>query len=244
MEIRKNNGYFWFISPCILVVHERGDKMTQRKLIAIATVAALMAIATPAHAQLDAGDRPSTSGPLTTRDRLHDCRSRVERFQGEVAGRFRICYWYFLYDPDSEVGAKNYAGFWAQGTVNPARRWCVRRARLDLDLPAARRVHARAPKPGTMVRTSSSRRYTTRLKVDAQGHATDNGFISNTFRVFANQMRVTRAEGGGIHRMAWSGGTGRTIAFASGVELSYRPGARLPTVNPNLFAFLVRTNTC
>jgi hypothetical protein len=225
--------------------HERGDRMTRHKLIAVATVAALMAIATPAQAQLDAGDRPSTSGPLTTRDRLHDCRKRVERFQGEVAGRFRICYWYFLYDPDSENhNARNYAGFWAQGTVTPVGEWCARRSHFDLDLPAARRVHARAPKPGTVVRTSSSRRYTTRLKVDAQGHGTDDGFISNTFRVFANQMRVIRAEGGRTHRMAWSGGTGRTIAFASGVELSYRPGARLPIVNPKLFAFLVRTDTC
>jgi hypothetical protein len=216
-----------------------------RKLIALATVVALMAIATPAHAQLDAGDRPSTSGPLTTRDRLHDCRSRVERFQGEVAGRFRICYWYFLYDPDSENNdRKNYAGFWAQGAVTPAGQWCARRARFDLDLPPRRFVHARAPKAGTVLRTSSSRRYTTRLKVDAQGSGTDNGFIANTFRVFANRMTVLRVNNGDIHRMAWSGGTGRTIAFASGVELSYRPGARLPTVNPNLFAFLVRTNTC
>jgi hypothetical protein len=218
--------------------------MTRLKLIAVATVAALVAIVTPAQAQLDAGDRPSTSGPLSTRDRFHECRSRVERFQGEVAGRFRICYWYFLYDPDSENhGRRNYAGFWAQGTVTPVGRWCARRARFDLDLPPARFVHARAPKAGTVVRTSSSRRYTTRLKVDAQGHG-DNGFISNTFRVFANRMRVVRADEGRIHRMAWSGGTGRTIAFASGVELSYRPGARLPIVNPKLFAFLVRTNTC
>lgn len=219
--------------------------MTHRKLIAVLTATVLVAVAAPAQAQLAAGNRPSTRGPLSTRARFHDCRTRVERFQGEVAGRFRICYWYFLYDPDSENhGRNNYAGFWAQGTVMPVGDWCVRRARFDLDLPRARRVHARAPRAGTVVRPSSSRRYTTRLKVDAQGHATENGFISNTFRVFANRMRVVRADRGRTHRMAWSGGTRRTLAFASGVELSFRPGARLPIVNPKLFAFLVRTGTC
>jgi hypothetical protein len=218
--------------------------MTRCKLTAALSAAILLVVAAPASAQLDASNRPRTSGPLTTRDRFHDCQTRVERFEGEIAGRFKICYWYFLYDPDHESSALNYAGFWAQGTVTPVGEWCVRRARFDLELPALRHVHERAPQAGTVIRTSSSRRYTTRLKVDAQGQGDQNGFIANTFRVFANRMMVLRTDRGRTHRMAWSGGSGRTVAFASGVELSYRPGRQLPTVNPNLFAFLVRAGTC
>src|SRR5918992_1906732 len=214
--------------------------MTQHKLITVIVAAMLWLVAAPAHAQLDAGNRPNTNGPLTTGDQFRDCRSRVERFQGEVAGRFKICYWYFLFDPDRENSPKNFAGFWAQGTVTPVGQWCARRARLDLELPARRHVHTRAPKAGKVIRTSSSRPFTPRLKVDAQGHAVDNASISNTFRVFANRLRVVRADNGDIHRMAWSGSVGRTLAFASGVEVSFRPGGRVPTVNPKLFAFLQR----
>jgi hypothetical protein len=218
--------------------------MTRLKLIAVATVAALMAIATPAQAQMDAGDRPSTSGPLTTRDRFHDCRSRVERFQGEVAGRFRICYWYFLYNPAREShGRRNYAGFWAQATINPVGPWCLRRAHLDLELPRLRHVHSRAPRPGTVLRPRSARRYRPRLEVDAQGYGDRSGFIANTFVVFPNRLAVTRPDRR-THRMTWSGGTGRTVAFASGVELSYRPGRMLPQVDPRVFASLARTGTC
>jgi hypothetical protein len=218
--------------------------MIRRRLIALISAALVFVLAAPAYAQLDAGNRPETTGPLTTGDQFHDCRSRVERFQGEVAGRFRICYWYFLYDPDRENHEKNFAGFWAQGTVTPVGPWCARRARLDLDLPAKRFVHTRAPQAGTVRRTTSSRPFTTRLEVDAQGHAADEADISNTFRIFQSRMRVVRADNGNIHRMAWNGGTGRTVAFATGVEVSFRPGAQLPTVNPKLFAFLQRTGTC
>ncbi len=219
--------------------------MSVRKLTAALAAGVLVATVAPAQAQLDADNRPDTSGPLATRQQFHDCQSREERFNGEVAGRFRICYWYFLYDPDREnSGRRNYAGFWAQATVKPVGQWCVRRARLDLKLPRAPFVHARAPRPGTVVRTSSGRRFTTRLKIDAQGHSDRNGFISNTFFVRPNRMAVTNAGSGRTHRMAWSGGTGRTVAFASGVELSYRPGRQLPQVDPLVFAFLARTGTC
>lgn len=219
--------------------------MIRSRLTAALTTVILLVVAAPASAQLDARNQPRTRGPLTTRDRFHDCQTRIERFEGEIAGRFRVCYWYFLYDPAHESSArKNYAGFWAQGTVTPVGEWCARRARFDLDLPAARHVHARAPRAGTVIRTSSSRRYTTRLKLDAQGQGDQDGFIANTFRVFANRMTVLQTDRGRTHRMAWSGGTGRTVAFASGVELSYRPGRQLPSVNPKLFAFLVRSGTC
>jgi hypothetical protein len=238
-------GFFGSFSPISFVdAPPEGNLMKQRKLITTISAVLLWLVAVPAQAQLDAGNRPETTGPLTTGDQFHDCRSRVERFQGEVAGRFKICYWYFLYDPDRENSPRNFAGFWAQGTVTPVGQWCARRARLDLDLPASSHVHTRAPRAGTVIRTSSSRRYTTRLEVDAQGHAADDAAISNKFRVFANRTKVVRADNGDIHRMAWSGGAGRTLAFVTGVEVSYRPGARLPTVSPKLFAFLQRTGTC
>jgi hypothetical protein len=215
-----------------------------RKIATGLVVVVMMAFTPSANAQISASSRPTVRGPLSTRDSLQGCRSRTERNNGEVVAKFKVCFGYYLFDPDRENSpATDYGAFWAQATVNPEGAWCARNAQLDLHLPATG-VHAKAPTFGTIRATSRARPFTTRLEVDAQGNSDALGVIKKTFTVMPNKYEVIRRRNGRTHRSIWRGNDDRKIAFASGVELSWIPGNPLPAVNPVVGALLRRTNDC
>jgi hypothetical protein len=207
------------------------------RLVAVVTAAllALPATALGASNQMGAGDDPTLKGPLSTRDSLQGCKKEKEKYQGELVANFHICNGYYVFDPEAETdGTYDYGAYWVQGTVNTVNGWCTTKIDTDLD-PAGEGVLSRAPKPGTKLSPNRSKRYTTKLTVDAQGAAETKGVIKNTFRVLPGKMR-TIAAGGGILRIRWTGKTGKKLAFAMGLELRWPTGESPPEVSPSMSA--------
>jgi hypothetical protein len=215
-----------------------------RARIAVVVVIALALIAPPAlGAQMTAGEKPVVKGPLDTDQSLHKCKSEPERFQGVVIANFKLCSTYYLFDSTQETDSeRDYGAVWVQGTVDPVNGWCARWVRMDLPIDEGR-AHTKAPRPGTVLKPRKAKRVKTRLEVDAQGHAVDEGVLKNSFRLYRRQLRTTFLEKSRTLRMRWTGNKSNKLAFAMGVETSWPRGGDVPFPVPEISAGLQK-NSC
>jgi hypothetical protein len=189
-------------------------------------------------AQLDADERPTTSGPVATSSELKSCRSKRVKTGNRTVARVRVCSRYFLFNPDAETDpANDYGAYWIQLNANAIRGFCVKAIRTDLSYGNG--VHAKAPKPATTVKAGKKRRLTTKLAVDAQGNSDDTGIIKNSFVLHPGTM-TARVRDGDTYRLRWRGSSGGKLAFAAGLELSWATNQDAPDIDPQIVLRLSR----
>jgi hypothetical protein len=216
------------------------NRMRMVALVAAGLVA-LPALAVGAPKQMDAASKPTLTGPVSTTPPLQDCNKKPEREGGEIVARFHICNGYYVFDPDDESDTANdYGAYWVQGTVDSMNGWCTRQIRTFLER-GADFITARAPKPGKKLSPNKTRKFTTKLTVDAQGAATTDGVIKNNWLVLPGKLKSSLLRAGKF-RLEWTGKTDRKLAFAMGVELKWPEGDSPPQIDPSMAAVFQKTD--
>ncbi|MGH2819307.1 MAG: hypothetical protein ACRDJ5_01495 [Actinomycetota bacterium] len=197
-----------------------------RSFVVAGLVVALGAL--PALAQRDARDKPRVSGPL--RRVVRRCEQRPEEFNGRIVARAESCVWLYAFRARAERNdRRDYGAVWLQTELRTKPNWCATKARSGIRIPRRTRSHAGAPR---RARAREPRRYVTRLRVDAQGNAARVGRIKQPFKLHPRVLRGRMVRTKRTFRATWEGDTPRTLAFATGVEISWRrgnPPARLAT---------------
>jgi hypothetical protein len=206
--------------------------------LAAVVVLALVGLAPPAHArQIDARDRPSVSGPLTRV--IKQCtRERRRAPSGVVIAVAKNCVFFYSFNPARETNPRrDYGAIWLQTTLDAKRGWCAATTKSDIRVPRGSIPHARRPQA---VRTGRRHWHRTVLVVDASDNALRNGRIARWFVLFPRVLRGNTLDGGRLFRSVWRGSTARTVASASGLEISWRQAAGPPTTLKTKLAYLIR----
>lgn len=187
-------------------------------------VAAPLAAASPAGAaQLDARERPTSSGPLTFEGK--SCVKQKIRSGGRVLAEARACVFLYSLSPAAELDPfRDYGAAWAQTELDPARGWCASKVRSGVFLPQEAEGHARAPKRR---RVDESRRVTTKLAVDARGTAIADASLRQRYLLHPEGITGRVEDGGRTYTVKWTGRTPKTVAFALGLEFSVPAGDAL-----------------
>ena len=194
-----------------------------KRALALALTVIVAASASPAFAQMNARRAPARSGPLTTAGRR--CDADVVRAAGRVRGRLVVCRWLFVMDPVSESNtSRDFGVLWVQAKLNPENGWCAKRAPLKLFAPSNARVHARSPRSVT---ATENRSVVTKVIADAQGAAATQARVRKSFILHPRRLRRTFDRELGRSRVAWAGDTRRTVALATGIEISWPQGQSL-----------------
>jgi hypothetical protein len=168
---------------------------------------------------MDAFERPRVSGPLTLRSR--ECgRAQTRTSTGELAAIAKSCIRFYVYDDAQETSRRRDFGvIWLQTNVNALRDWCTTWVRSVIQVPRRSKLHAHRPRTK---RTSSRRRVRTRVVADGQGNAQRNAVVSRNYilysRVLQSRVRADRR----AFRNVWYGSSAEKLAFALGIELSWR----------------------
>ena len=185
--------------------------------LVVVVLACVGLIGPPAAArQMRVRSAPRVSGPLDPR--AIECVRNTERVEGEIIAVARSCVRFYTLEPSAEGDpTRDYGVIWLQTSLRPRGRWCAIAARSDIRIPT-RRVHARRPRTRAVHRRHE---HLTRLVVDAAGQATDPATVSKRFVLYPEEMRARTRNEGRSFRLAWHGSTGRRVAFATGVEISW-----------------------
>jgi hypothetical protein len=192
--------------------------------------------------QLKASKPPTVHGPLSTSPELRGCKKNTKRTDsGQVMARFHVCSRYYKFASDRENDSdSNYGAFWIQATVDTTNGWCASKSTVDLSYP--RGVRNKAPRPGTTERAKQRERFTTKLIVDADGHAEVDGTIKSSFALLPGKLRSVFFAGRKLFRVRWNGGSKNKVALVSGLELSWPQGGQAPEITPRVGAVLDRTS--
>ena len=209
-------------------------------LTAIVMIAPAAAIGAPK--QLAATKKPQVNGPLTTNGGLQGCKKKTERHQGEPVAHFQICNGYYVFDPDDETDAANdYGAYWVQATVDAVNGWCTRSVVTELE-GGGNSIAARAPKPGTTIKKKKGQKFTTKLRVDAQGNTDSEATIKNTFKLRPGTFKARKK--GSKFLLNWAGRSKKKLAYVMGAELMWAAGGSPPTLVPQVFARFEKRNNC
>ena len=171
-----------------------------------------------AAAQMRAGDRPTVRGPLRFDDK--SCARDVDSTtSGQTAVVTKGCT--FTYDfrkAKDRSARRDFGVFWFQTTVDPRNGFCLTDVRGRIWVPRGYRIEGHAPKH---VRTTSSRRYTSKL-IARGGGMRDAAVVKNSFKLRPRVLDPDRTR----RRLVvdWRGSTRKTFALAMGIEVSYRAG--------------------
>jgi hypothetical protein len=174
--------------------------------------------------QMDARDFPRVSGPLTLATK--ECDRKALRAGGSLAAVVKSCLRFYRFNPARETNpSRNYGAIWLQTNVDGRNGWCATVVKSDIRIPDRSVALARRPRSN---RTARPRGHRTFLPVDANDNATSNAFITRWFRFYPRSMRGMMLNEGRKFRTLWYGSAGRKLAFASGVEISWRRSAGQP----------------
>jgi hypothetical protein len=217
------------------------SRRTRVVALLAAAMVALPALAMGAPKQLRAKAKPTVSGPVSTTPDLWGCNMESRHNAGELVARFRICNGYYVFDPDDETDTNyDYGAYWVQGTVNTFNGWCTRELRTRI-VGAGDFITARAPKPGKKLSPNRARKLTTKLTVDAQGAATTDGILKNSFLVLPGKLKANTLRAGKF-RVEWTGKTDRKLGVVMGVELRWPEGDAPPEIEPSMSAVFQKTD--
>ena len=193
--------------------------MSFRAWSCLLVVIGLLGLGPAAYArQMGAREAPSVSGPLT--QRTLKCERKAQREDGKVVVTAKSCIRLYLFSKGKETDPdRNYGVIWLQTNLNAGRGWCASIVKSDIDIPPKAIAHIRRPRSATR---SSRKSFTTHLRVGARGKAVREGKIVNSFMLYPHTIDGRVAEDGNVFRVVWRGSTRRRLAFASGVEISWR----------------------
>jgi hypothetical protein len=212
------------------------------RVVWLAVLGLLLAASPVAGAQTDASDPPNVRGPLESVTKR--CGRRLERNNnGVVIGVVRSCVRFYRFRPSSETNsARDYGVIWLQTTIDTRRRWCATTVRSTIPIPRRARLHSRRPR---VVRLRRLRGATTRLVVDANGHARRrSAYIRRWLVLYPRVLRGVTRNDGRAFRAVWFGSSDRELAFASGVEISWKQGNVPVSVSSRLRYEIKRKRSC
>ena len=191
-------------------------------VVAAATLVLLLLGTVPASAdQLRPKDDPKASDNLSFEGRK--CATQRDKHEGVVVAVIKACQRFYLLAADSEDDeARDYGVFWLQSTIDPRNGWCATAVSSDMVLPLASRIVSTTP--ADAVATSKRRRLKTDLTVDAAGHATTEGSLSQTSTMYPDELapELTKDDSKRRFRVSWTGSEDATLAFVSGVQVSWK----------------------
>jgi hypothetical protein len=196
--------------------------MKLRRLLISVTCIALLAPAMQATAQttqMQAREAPEVSGPLS-RQSL-ECKTQRERFEGNVVAVGQTCLRIFVLDPSSETDVdRDYGVVWLQSTLDSSGGWCATKVLSDVNLPHDVTIERRVPRGLTEI--GRRKRLTSRLVASANGSASTNGEVRQSYIAFPDSIRTSvRHAEFQVFRLRWLGSDERKLGFASGAEISW-----------------------
>ena len=182
-----------------------------------ALVGSLLLLSTPAAAaQLDASERPRSSGPLSFEGK--HCARQTLRADGKKVATARTCLFLYSFSPLSETDAlRDYGAAWAQTEVDASGGWCATKIRSALFLPKETEGHTHAP---TAKKAAKPKRVTTKLVVDAEGFGLAEGILTQSYRLYPRRITPSVSDAGRTVSVTWKGNTSKPLAFALGLEFS------------------------
>ncbi len=217
---------------------------TARDLVLVLFVLALSA--GPAFArQLDAQKAPTVTGPLTGGEPSCDEAEAIDEDTEEVVAMVKLCVRLYALDPGAEQDeANDYGVLWLQSNVDASPGWCANEVNTSALIGAGGAVTQYSP----AIRLSPAKKeeITVRLKVDAEGNATENARLAQELLLFPRRftMAVAPTEEGTMVRGQWKGSAGRKLAFATATEISFPAGVGSPEMNPELTYSFTKNDRC
>jgi hypothetical protein len=203
-----------------------------RRTLHAAVVSLLLAATTfvapeASAAQLNASENPNVSGPLDLAEK--ECEfDRRETETGDLVANVKSCvYFYFFDDSEEEDDASDYGVAWFQSNVNPVKGWCTLRFRSQVPVPSGSTLTALQPRG--VKKINAPAKFTTNLKVDAEGAATENGRVKKNAKLYPEKVRSRVLQQGSKVRFSWTGSSPKRLGFAFGFELAWDAGT-----SPNL----------
>jgi hypothetical protein len=188
------------------------------RLLALPIMVLTLMGAGVANAQMTANDDPTKTGPVWRDNK--DCTKQRSFSGGQTAVVSKACsYSYTFRRSEDRDLARNYGVFWFQTTIDPRNGFCASNVTAEIKVPRGYEIEGKAP---TFERASSPKRDTARLRVDAGGGRQNDAVIKNSYRLFPRSVKPDLD----AHKLTveWNGGTGKTVALALGVEVSYPAG--------------------
>ena len=191
---------------------------TRTKLVALPVMVLTMLGAGVANAQMTANDDPTKRGPIWRDNK--DCAKDRSFSGGQTAVVSKACsYSYTFRRSEDRDLARNYGVFWFQTTIDPRNGFCASNVTATIRVPRGYEIENKAP---NFANTSSRTRDTARLRVDAGGGRQNDAVLKNSYTLFRRSVKPNLD--GRKLTVEWNGGTGRTVALALGVEVSYPAG--------------------
>lgn len=210
--------------------------VASRLLTLGATLAFLSPLVAADARQMDVTDRPAVSGPLELLKR--NCQKKRELSHGQVAVVAKSCVRFYALDAAAEDdAARDYGVIWLHTNIDGRHGWCATEVRSDIDLPPRTLLHNHKPKT---FRTPERRPFTSKMFVDADEHATTRASIMRRFVFFPRIMKARLVSRGHVFRILWKGSKDRKLAFASGVEISWRVSDGPPKFLSSKLRYVVR----
>jgi hypothetical protein len=203
------------------------------KRIAVASVAAFALLVPPAQAaQMRAGSAPEVSGPLTLQQK--ECQTQERESNNEVVARVKFCTRLYLLPNDAETDdERRYGVMWSQMTGKPVDGWCSTDVKMFVRV---RNAQMHDGTPNRKITRTRKDQITAKLRVNAEGNATDPAVLKQDFVMYPGVYKARREsstqEDTFIAR--WRGNASRRVGFASGIEVSWRNNGPSPRLNPGL----------
>ena len=190
--------------------------------VALATVvlAGLLGVSPAVAEQLAAKDDPKVSDNLTQGGRK--CATQRDKHDGTVVAVIHACQRFYAFDAESEDDAdRDYGVLWLQSTIDPSQGWCATSVASDMLLPSGLKIESKAPASPETIEQAG--RLKTKLDVDAGGHASAGGSVSQAARAYPDDLTpsVRKVKGKTKFRLKWTGSNDHELAFVSGVEVSW-----------------------
>jgi hypothetical protein len=179
------------------------------------TAVALAAFAMPAHARdPDASDPPRVSGPLVGAP--VGCEDNGPGGPRETKGQ--SCTWEYDLAPTDTDPLNDYAAYWVQMEIDPAKGECAMMLMFDVELPDNVRIVSASAEQDRKIDSSSDP--VAELVVDGGGSAPVPGSLSQDIMVTEGRERVRMTD----HRYSytWTGSSKSKVMVAVGLQLSYQ----------------------
>jgi hypothetical protein len=212
-------------------VKTSGLRLVIAGLVSTALLGALAgpAVAETAGEQIQAKDRPKTTGPVL--EESSQCSSEDLRGKaGDLLGTARTCVFLFsLNRLGGEYDLLNdYGAAWLQTTVEPAKGWCA--TKLESTLFTAPSMNVLDVTKRDAENFGKAADVTTKLALDAEGKALEEGTISQRYAAQPGTLgtQVDRSSGAEINTL-WTGATSKRVALVSGFEYSWSTLETQPT---------------
>ncbi len=198
--------------------------------VALLVVLCLVVPATPAHArQMRVRDEPKIVGETDTLDLVsRRCGRQEKKYGGAVIAVARSCLYFYEFDSSDESDASSdYGIVWLQTSLNPADGWCALKVNSNVRLHEEVTPYEDATAPAEALTTESKQEVAVMLMTTARDNSESEAGVEQSFILYPKSATPILKEiektpqDDRLFRLQWQGSSGRTLAFASGIEISW-----------------------